>query len=159
MFKFKWAWYSSPTVDSQVSMKFLLSWISIFHCIGGDLKWLHRVIDSRLQVSVGVFLLHLITGFNCLCGDLRKVCNSEKIRSSFDCVRIRTWEKIEGRISGEGNSLENDECSCDLSIKNKNIKGSFINVTERSRKLLRDVRLRGGLNVSCCSALSYFYVQ
>ena len=28
-----------------------------------------------------------------------------------------------------------------------------INVTERSKKLLRDVRLRGGLNVRCCSAL------
>ena len=34
-----------------------------------------------------------------------------------------------------------------------------IYVTERSRKLLRDVRLRGGLNVRCCSALSYFFVQ
>ena len=34
-----------------------------------------------------------------------------------------------------------------------------INVTERSRKLLRDVRLRGGLNIRCCSALSYFFVQ
>ena len=26
-------------------------------------------------------------------------------------------------------------------------------------KLLRDVRLRGGLKVRCCSALSYFFVQ
>ena len=34
-----------------------------------------------------------------------------------------------------------------------------MNVTERSRKLLRDIRLRGGLKVRCFSALSYFFVQ
>ena len=34
-----------------------------------------------------------------------------------------------------------------------------IYVTERSRKLLRDVRLRGGLKVRFFSALSYFFVQ
>ena len=35
----------------------------------------------------------------------------------------------------------------------------LIYVTERSRKLLRDVRLCGGLKVRCYSALSYFFVQ
>ena len=34
-----------------------------------------------------------------------------------------------------------------------------INVTERSHKLLGDVRLRGGLKVRYCSALSYFFVH
>ena len=61
---------------------------------------------------------------------------------------------------GHGTKGEEDSIRNQAKIKTgKAPKYHQIHVTERSRKLLRDVRLRGGLKVRCCSALSYFFGQ
>ena len=55
-------------------------------------------------------------------------------------------------------SLKHDE-DCLVIMASLDLTMAGMYVTERSRELLRDVRLHRELNVRCCIALSYFCVH